>query len=60
MPRVTGQQHYCVRCHNRPVPDSVWRAGGKGSHLCEVCEANDRRKEQERQQKSQQAAESEG
>ncbi len=38
MSKVTGQHYYCVRCHNRPIPDSIWRTGGAGSRLCEVCD----------------------
>lgn len=38
MPSVTGQRHYCVRCHNRPIPNEIWRGGGPGSRLCEVCD----------------------
>lgn len=44
MSKVTGCRYYCVRCHNRPIDNSIWRAGGLGSRLCEVCEAHDKRK----------------
>lgn len=39
MGKITGRNHYCVHCHERPIPDDEWKRGGEGSRLCKVCYA---------------------